>query len=182
MAPTQLFVPVPPPPEVTAAMAAIPGLQLAPTVLITQDGPARHTGPEAAGAILWLQATFLHEDGARNFWDAAVPLMVQLSRAPGFIRRYSFFSHMSIHLVALWQTIGDAEHFAASPAHREASRALFAGRWQHSHFAALWELHHNHGRLFFCEVCDGITEAPAAQCRSCGAPILDVYGNNTVAP
>jgi hypothetical protein len=166
---------VPPPPEVAAAMAAIPGMQMTPSMLVVQNGPEGHAGPEAAGAILWLQATFVREEGARCFWEASVPLMAQLAEAPGFIRRYSFAAHASANLIALWRTIEDARRFAASGAHRETSRALFAGRWQHSHFSALWEMHRNQGRLFFCEGCDGITPAPASACRSCGAPIIDEY-------
>ncbi len=165
----------PPPPDVAAAMAGIPGLQMVPSMLVLQEGPEGQAGPEAAGAILWLQATFISEEGARCFWEASVPLMEQLALAPGFIRRYSFASHNSANLIALWRTIEDAQRFAASPDHREASRALFAGRWQHSHFSALWEMRRNQGRLFFCAACDGVTPAPTTACRSCGAAIVDVY-------
>jgi heme-degrading monooxygenase HmoA len=165
----------PPPPEVAAAMGQIPGMQLAPSMLVLQEGPEGEAGPEAAGAILWLQATFAGEEGARCFWEASVPLMALLAEAPGFIRRYSFAAHQSANLIALWRTVEDAKRFAASPAHREASRALFAGRWQASHFSALWEMRRNHGRVFFCQHCDGITPAPATECGSCRAPISDVY-------
>jgi heme-degrading monooxygenase HmoA len=156
-------------------MGQIPGIQIAPSMLVLQEGPEGQAGPEAAGAILWLQATFVHEEGARCFWEASLPLMAQLAEAPGFIRRYSFAAHLSANLIALWRTLEDAQHFAASPAHRQASKALFAGRWQHSHFSALWEMRRNQGRLFFCHDCDGVTPAPATACRQCGAPIADVY-------
>jgi hypothetical protein len=172
MAEPQFF---PPPPELLPALAAIPGMAIEPTMLVTQEGPAGALGPEAAGAILWLQATFADEEGARRFWEASVPLDEQLARTPGFIRRYSFAAHRSAHLIALWEGVEDAQRFAASEGHREASRALFAGRWQYSHFAALWELRSNRGRIFFCSECDGTTPAPADTCRSCGAPITDVY-------
>lgn len=165
----------PPPPDVAASMAAIPGLQIAPSMLVVQEGPESELGPEAAGAILWLQATFIREEGARRFWEASVPLMTQLADAPGFIRRYSFAAHLSANLIALWRTVDDARRFASSAPHREASRALFAGRWQHSHFSALWEMHRNQGRLFFCTTCDGVTPAPATACGSCGTEIIDVF-------
>jgi heme-degrading monooxygenase HmoA len=165
----------PPPPEIGGAMAGIPGMEMMPSMLIVQEGPERQAGPEAAGAILWLQATFSREEGARSFWEASVALMALLAEAPGFIRRYSFAAHRSANLIALWRTIDDAQRFAASPAHREASKGLFAGRWQHSHFSALWEMRRNQGRMFFCDACDGITAAPATACRSCGAEIVDVY-------
>lgn len=165
----------PPPPDLLPALAAVPGMAMEPTMLVTQEGPSGQLGPEAAGAILWLQATFGDEEGARRFWEASVPLDEQLARAPGFIRRYSFAAHRSAHLIALWEKIDDAQRFAASAGHREASRALFAGRWQYSHFAALWELRSNRGRIFFCPECHGTTPAPAEACRSCGTPIVDVY-------
>ena len=62
----------PPPPDVIASMLEIPDLQVAPTMLATQAGPDRHLGPEAAGAILVLQATFTDEEKAHGFWKAAV--------------------------------------------------------------------------------------------------------------
>lgn len=172
MADIQLF---PPPPEAAAAMAAVAGIEMAPTMLVNQRGPEGHRGPEEAGAILLLQATFAHEAGAQRFWEATVPLVAQLAEAPGFIRRFSFMADLSITLFAFWRTVEDAERFAASPAHRAASRALFEGRWQHSHFSAIWKLHRNQGRLLFCDDCDGITRAPARACRSCGSPLADVY-------
>jgi hypothetical protein len=50
----------PPPGDVIAAMAAIPRLEITPSILVTQQGPGEdgRLGPEAAGAILLLQATF----------------------------------------------------------------------------------------------------------------------------
>lgn len=172
MAEPQFF---PPPPEALAAMAAISGMEVTPTMLVTQEGPERALGPESAGAILWLQAAFASEEGAQKFWEASVPLMALLADAPGFIRRYSFASHRSANLIALWQTMEDAERFASSPEHRKATRDLFAGRWQHSHFAALWEMRRSHKRIFFCDRCEGVTPAPATACQACGAPIVDVY-------
>src|SRR5580700_2014723 len=88
----------PPPAEAVVAMAAMPGVKIAPTILATQQGPEGHLGPEAAGAILMLQATFADGEGAARFWEAAVPLMELLETAPGFIRRYSFPDGPSITL------------------------------------------------------------------------------------
>lgn len=167
---------IPPPAEAIATMAAIPGVQLTPTILATQRGPAGNLGPEAAGAILILQATFSDERGAAGFWAAAVPLMQMLAAAPGFIRRYSFADGPAITLIALWRTAADAKAFAATPEHRRAVRDLRQQRWQHSHFAAVWEMSTNHDRLIFCDRCDGITPAPEGRCRGCGAPLLDIYG------
>lgn len=172
---------LPPPPEAIAAMVAIPGTDISPTILATQQGPAGERGPEAAGAVLMLQATFADADGARDFWTAAVPLMELLATAPGFIRRYSFPDGPSITLIALWQTAADARAFGASPAHRAAVRDLYRHRWQYSHFSALWELTSNHGRQIFCPDCDAITAAPASSCRGCGVPLVDVHRPGGVA-
>src|SRR5436189_1340 len=61
----------PPPPEAIARMTAIEGVRVTPTVVATQEGPDRHLGPEAAGAVLILQATFVDQDRAADFWAAA---------------------------------------------------------------------------------------------------------------
>jgi heme-degrading monooxygenase HmoA len=166
---------LPPPPEAIAAMTAIGGVKIAPTILATQEGPEGHLGPEAAGAILMLQATFADPEGATRFWEAAVPLMELLEAAPGFIRRYSFPDGPSITLLAFWRTAADAKAFAATPQHRAAVRGLHGQRWQYSHFSALWEMTSNHGRVVFCTECDSITPAGELACRGCGVALIDVY-------
>lgn len=165
----------PPPPDAMAAMTAIPGLRVAPGMLITQQGPAGDLGPESAGAILILQATFADPDGAQRFWEAAVPLMAMLAEAPGFVRRFSFADGPSIYLIALWRTAADAHAFGASPEHRAAVRGLFQGRWQYSHFSAIWEMTTNHDRIVFCDRCQGITPASERMCRACGTELADVF-------
>jgi heme-degrading monooxygenase HmoA len=166
---------LPPPPEAIAAMAAIRGVQIVPTILATQQGPEGHLGPEAAGAILMLQATFTDPAGAARFWEAAVPLMELLETAPGFIRRYSFPDGPSVTLLAFWRTAADAKAYAASPQHRAAVRDLHKQRWQYSHFAAIWEMTSNHGRVVFCTECDSTTPAGEHVCRGCGIGLTDVH-------
>jgi hypothetical protein len=56
----------PPPPEAMAKLTAIEGVRIAPTRLSTQQGPERHLGPEAAGAVLILQV-FVDKQGAEKF-------------------------------------------------------------------------------------------------------------------
>jgi hypothetical protein len=170
---------LPPPPEAIAAMVGIPGVAITPTILATQAGPDHELGPEAAGAVLMLQATFADPAGAASFWRAAVPLMDLLASAPGFIRRFSFPDGPSITLIALWRTVADAKAFAASREHRDAVRELYAHRWQYSHFSALWELSSNHGRIIFCDQCDEITPASQHICPRCGTPFVDVYRQPT---
>ena len=84
---------------------------LAPAAYVAEH-PGDIGGPEAAGAILMLQATFADPDGAARFWAAAVPLMALLESAPGFIRRYSFPDGPSITLLALWRSTADASSVA----------------------------------------------------------------------
>lgn len=164
---------LPPPADAIAGMVAIPGVQITPTILATQSGPDGDRGPEDAGAVLMLQATFRTEEGAAAFWDAAVPLMALLAESPGFIRRYSFPDGPAITLFALWRTIDDARAFAARPEHRAAVHELFANGWQHTHFAGVWELATNHGRVVFCPGCNQASPATAAACPGCGQSLAD---------
>jgi heme-degrading monooxygenase HmoA len=156
-------------------MLQIPRTQITPTILATQQGPDGHLGPEAAGAILMLQATFADAEGAQKFWAAAVPLMELLATAPGFIRRFSFPDGPSITLIALWRSADAAKAFAASAPHAAAVRDLYRHRWQYSHFSALWEMTSNHGRLIFCDRCGAITAATAGVCSGCDTPREDVH-------
>ena len=166
---------IPPPPEAIHSMLQIPRTQIAPTILATQQGPDGHLGPEAAGAILMLQATFADADGAQKFWAAAVPLMQLLASAPGFIRRFSFPDGPSITLIALWRSAESARAFAVSEPHAAAVRDLYRHRWQYSHFSALWEMTSNHGRMIFCDQCDGITAASVGVCSGCGTALSDPF-------
>ena len=77
----------PPPAEAIAKMTAIEGVRIVPTALTTQQGPDRQLGPEAAGAVLILQATFTNKQRAAGFWLKAAELFERLAVAPGFIRR-----------------------------------------------------------------------------------------------
>lgn len=172
---TDLLV-APPPMAVIEAMAAIPRLSLNQSILVTQHGPGEdgQLGPEAAGAILFLQATLATQEGADHFWAAAVGLMELLAEAPGFIRRYSFPDGPTITLIALWRTAADAHAFGNSPEHRAAVKGLYREGWQHTHFSAIWEMTNNHGRVAFCD-CGTATPVTDGACSSCGEPLLDIF-------
>ena len=166
---------LPPPPEAITAMTAISHSQIAPIMLGTQQGPDGHLGPEKAGAILKLQATFTDPEGSATFWKALVPLFELLESAPGFIRRYGFTDGPHNTLIAFWRTAEDARAFAAQPEHHAAVRDLYQQRWQYSHFAAIWEMTSNHDRVIFCPRCRAVTPVADRQCSGCGVELLDVY-------
>lgn len=166
---------LPPPLDVIASLAAIEGVRMGTTMLNVQVGPEGRRGPEAAGAVLLLQATFSREEGAQGFWRAAAGLMEQLAVAPGFIRRYSFADGPTITLLALWRTVADAHAFFASDQHQAAMRELYRERWQYSHFAALFECSRHHDRVVFCDDCDAVIPMPAQTCSRCGAALMDIH-------
>ena len=165
----------PPPPEAIARMTAIEGVRVTPTVVATQEGPDRHLGPEAAGAVLILQATFVDQDRAAEFWAAAAGLMEHLASAPGFIRRFNFTDGPHYTLIALWRTVDDAHAFFSSAEHQAAMTELYRQRWQYSHFAGLWQTTTPRERVIFCQLCDGVTPATAGRCVGCGTELFDPY-------
>jgi len=171
----------PPPMDAIARMAAIEGVHIAPTIVASQQGPARRLGPEAAGAILVLQATFADEDRAAGFWHTAAGLMEKLATAPGFIRRYNFTDGPHYTLIAFWRTPADAHTFFSSDEHQAAMRDLFVHRWQYSHFAGLWECNAPRPRVIFCQNCDAVTPATAGTCSGCGTVLVDPYATTTHA-
>jgi hypothetical protein len=173
---TELLEHPQPPATVIQKLMASPTVSIAPGMIVTQNGEtAGHLGPEAAGAILMLQATFTEESKASAFWEAAFPLLELSGAQPGFIRAYRFAAGPVITMFVLWKTLADAEAFGASPEHRAAVRELYKHRWQYSHFARLWDIASEHDRTVFCDRCDGITAAAEGACGSCGAPILDPF-------
>ena len=167
----------PPPAEAIARMTAIEGVAARPTVLATQQGPDRHLGPEGAGAVLILQATFVDEAKLGAFFRQAAALMELLASAPGFIRRYNFTDGPHYTLIALWRSLADAHAFFERDEHQGAMRELFRHRWQYSHFAALWELTAPRERVIFCQRCDGVTPVTEQVCRGCGTELFDPYAS-----
>lgn len=165
----------PPPVEAIARMVAIDGVEVTPTILASQQGPDRQLGPEAAGAILVLQATFADEERAAGFWQTAAGLMESLATFPGFIRRYNFADGPHYTLIAFWRTVADAHAFFSSDEHQAAMRALYEHRWQYSHFAGLWECGTPRERVIFCQTCDAVTPATAGSCAGCGGELFDPY-------
>jgi heme-degrading monooxygenase HmoA len=170
----------PPPDEAIAAMKAIDGVRIVPTMLNTQSGPERHLGPESAGAILILQGTFAEEAAFREFWTQVVELMALLANATGFIRRYSFADGPHYTLMAWWRSIEDARAFFARPEHQAAMRKTFERRLNYTHFAGLWQMANPRQRLFFCQTCDGVIPSTESGCTGCGSPLHDPYGGDHV--
>lgn len=170
----ELLIPQPPP-EASVRLAAIEGVRVVPTMLTTQQGPEGHLGPEAAGAVLILQGTFVDERGFRAFWVRAVELFEKLAKAPGFIRRFTFADGPLGYLIAFWRKPADAYAFFASDEHQAAMRDMFQERWQYSHFAALWEMPTRHQRVIFCQQCDGVTPATEGVCAKCGTELWDPF-------
>ena len=169
----------PPPADAIARMAAIDGVRMTPGVLASQSGPDGHLGPDAAGALLVLQATFVDDCGFAEFWRAAAAMMELLATAPGFIRRYSFADGPLYHLIAFWRTTADAHAFFARAEHQTAMRELFSQRWQYSHFAGLWEMTTPRARYIFCQHCDGVTPVTERVCSSCGAELFDPFASGS---
>ena len=167
----------PPPMDVIARMTAIEGVRIVPTMLATQQGPDGHLGPEAAGAVLLLQATFVDEKRAAEFWLKVAGLVERLATAPGFIRRYNFTDGPHSTLIALWRTRADANAFFSSGEHQAAMHELFRHRWQYSHFAGLWEMTTPRQRVIFCQQCDGVTPATERQCVGCGIELFDPFAS-----
>jgi heme-degrading monooxygenase HmoA len=165
----------PPPASVIDRMLAVGGGDVAPTMLATQQGPECHLGPEGAGAVLILQATFVEPDRAAAFWDTAAGLMQLLAVAPGFIRRYTFTDGPHYTLIALWRTTSAAHAFFATDEHQAAMHELFRQRWQYSHFAGLWETPSPRQRVIFCQQCEGVTPTDDRVCAGCGVELVDPY-------
>jgi heme-degrading monooxygenase HmoA len=165
----------PAPAEAIAKLTAIEGVRIVTTKLSTQQGPERRLGPEGAGAVLILQATFVDKQGVAPFWMKVAELMERSAVAPGFIRRFSFADGPHFTTIVLWRTAADAHAFFASDEHQAAIRELYRDRWQYTHFAGLWEMTTPRQRVIFCQQCDGVTPAKDGVCAGCGTELFDPF-------
>lgn len=172
---------LPPSDEVKAIVGSIPGVSFTPGVVVAQEGPEGHLGPESAGAILVLQVMLADEERAERFWQATTAVKQTLPSAPGFIRLFSFFAGPVGYLIAFWQTVEDAEAFAAASAHRSAMAAFAHDRFQYSHFVGLWRAEKVHPRRIFCEECATPNQAPTSACSKCGNALHDYFATPIAA-
>ena len=168
---------LPPPPEALAAMAAVPRSQIVPIVLGTQQGPDGHLGPEKAGAILMLQATFTDPEGSAAFWKALVPLFELLESAPGFIRRYGFADGPHNTLIAFWRTAAGRQGLRRpARAPRRRARPLPAALAVQPLRGDLGDDLQSRPGDLLSPTARPSRPAAARRCSGCGAELLDAYG------
>jgi len=168
---------IPPGDDVKAMVGAIPGVRFTPGVVVGQEGPDGHLGPEAAGAVLILHVTLADENGADRFWRTTTSVKQSLPEAPGFIRLFSLFEGVNGYLVAFWRTVDDAQAFAKSQRHQAAMDAFDRDHFQYSHFVGLFRAERAHRRNIYCEECGRATPMPAKVCCGCGNPLHDVFAD-----
>ena len=166
---------IPPNDSIKATVGAISGVRFTPGVVVGQEGPEGHLGPEAAGAVLILHVTLADEDSADRFWRTTTSVKQSLPEAPGFIRLFSLFEGVSGYLVAFWRTVEDARSFAQSSRHQAAMDAFDRERFQYSHFVGLFTADRAHVRNIYCDMCGHATSMPAEVCAGCGNPLHDVF-------
>ena len=168
---------IPPSDDVKAMVGAIPGVRFTPGVVVGQEGPEGHLGPEAAGAVLILHVTLADESAADRFWHTTTSVKQSLPEAPGFIRLFSLFEGVNGYLVAFWRTAADAHSFAKSQRHQEAMDSFDHDHFQYSHFVGLFTADRTHHRTVYCEACGSATLMPAAVCTGCGNALHDVFAD-----
>lgn len=170
---------IPPSDDIKATVGAIPGVRFTPGVVVGQEGPEGHLGPEAAGAVLILHVTLADEGDADRFWRTTTSVKQSLPDAPGFIRLFSLFEDVSGYLVAFWRTVEDAQAFAKSQQHQEAMASFDRDHFQYSHFVGLFRAERAHSRNIYCEACGQATPMPASMCNACGNPLHDVFARSS---
>jgi heme-degrading monooxygenase HmoA len=167
----------PPNEQEIAAMAAIPGARFTEGAVSALDGPEAHLGPEAAGCVMVLHATFTSADpeGAERFWAISSTLTAEVAEAPGLIRLIGFEDGLSVYGIGWWVTEEDARAFARGASHREAVREQRRNPFQYTQFAGLWgPMTYGH-RDVYCDQCGKSTRLPADACKACGNEVVDVF-------
>ncbi len=165
----------PPGEEAQAALAGVPGMRFTPGAVMGLEGPLGDLGPEAAGCVMVLHATFVDAEGADRFWDTIPGILEAAREAPGLIRLIAFGDGLSGYTVGFWKTEDEAKAFAREPVHREAVREQYETGYQYTQFAALWSPMTSGHRHVYCEDCGARTPMPAEACDACGNPVVDVF-------
>ena len=125
--------------------------------------------------MLILQATFVDEERAAEFWLTAAGLMERAGdgarvHPPLQLRRWA-----ALHVDRLWRTPADAHAFFSSDEHQAAMRELFHHAGSTATSPALWEMTTPRQRVIFCQHCDGVTPAADGVCAGCGTELFDPF-------
>ncbi len=164
----------PPGAEAMQAMGAIAGLRVTPGNVFAVDGPGG-LGPDAAGAVTVLHATFVDDGGMQTFYRRNAEVLRAAGDSPGFIRFIGLFDGPSGYGLSFWRTTEDALAFARRGEHATAVKEQRRKPYQYSQFAGVWTAHSIRPRCFYCERCGQATPAPAEVCGRCGNPLTDVF-------
>lgn len=166
-----------PPSEDTVADGArrLPGRRMSPGVVSGLDGPDGNVGPEAAGALSLVHASFADGESAQRGYRRFAEAQEALLGAPGFVRWFSFADGAHGYGLGLWRTAAHAEAFARGTFHREVVSEQRQRPFEYSQFAGIYAAHLVGRRVLSCPDCRAATPAPTRSCRACGRPLDDGF-------
>lgn len=163
-----------PPDEQTIAIQRQAGHRVVPGAIIVLDG-AGAGGPEQAGALSLVYATFNDNANAQRGYRRFAAIQHDLVAAPGFLRWITFVDGVHGYALGMWRRAKDVEAFVRSDVHRRMVREPLTDPFEHSQFAGVWTTVTPTRRTLTCDGCSGPTPAPARRCAVCGAALHDPF-------
>jgi hypothetical protein len=164
----------PPDEQTIAIQRQVPGRRVIPGAIILLDG-AGAGGPEQAGALSLVYATFKDNANAQRGYRRFAAIHHHLVAAPGFLRWITFVDGVHGYALGMWRQAKDVEAFVRSDVHRRMVREQLTDPFQHSQFAGVWTTVTPTRRTLTCDGCSRPTPAPARCCTSCGAALHDPF-------
>jgi heme-degrading monooxygenase HmoA len=165
-----------PPDEPTRALLAqVPGARQHPGMVTVLESP-HAPGPEQAGALSLVYATFSAAVDAQRGYRRFAEIWPHLLEAPGFIRWIAMADGVHGYALGMWRSADDARAFARSDIHRQMVHEQITDPFERSQFAGIWTAHAVGRRMLYCDGCAAATAAPADRCPNCAKPLHDPFG------
>lgn len=165
----------PPDEETLAILADVPHRRERPQVVTIMEAPTAG-GPEQAGALSLVYATFSDSGRAQQGYRRFAEMQHHLITAPGFLRWITLVDGVHGYALGMWRRPQDVAAFARSGVHRRMVHDQLTDPFEHSQFAGVWTAQTPGRRTLTCERCHQPTTAPAEGCARCGAPLHDPFG------
>ena len=108
------------PETIAYGQTILPHRRITPGAVGALDAPSGPLGPEHAGALTYVYASFADDEGAQRGYRKFADMQHAMLAADGFIRWFSFADGPHGYGLGLWRSADDAVAFVRGEAHRAA--------------------------------------------------------------
>ncbi|MBV9485938.1 MAG: hypothetical protein JO246_07755 [Frankiaceae bacterium] len=154
-------------------MEVLPQRLMTPGMVGTLIGPG-NAGPEMAGALSLVYASFADAERAQHGFRAFTDAQRSMLDAPGFLRWITFADGPHGFGLGWWRSADDAIAWSRGEAHRRYVADQRATGFELSQYAGIFTTHTVGARRYYCPRCGESSVADVSACP-CGESLDDGF-------